>query len=148
MEKRGLSFRQTCSIDRQGEGKAFESAVQQQQKTFPLDRVVKNGCRGRGGIWHVTWRKGGAYIPTLARHVPLLLAAAGCGHIAEKTQTDGGKQVELRGDADRQIQRASVRKTGRQRDRMKSKSGSERILRSMEAYHEQGQKDTAWQNRK
>lgn len=115
--KKRSEFSSVGSTDRQGEGKGFGSTVQEQQKTFPLDRVVKNGCRGRGGIWHVTWRKGGANIPTLAHHVPLLLPAAGRGHkVEEKREKDGGKQVELRGRG-RQADTKSISEKDRQTER-------------------------------
>lgn len=48
----------------------FESSVQEQQKTLPLDHVVKNGCRGSGGIWSVAWNERGANIPASVQCAP------------------------------------------------------------------------------
>lgn len=53
----GVFVRRAAQTDRV-KGRLFESAVQEQQKTLPLDRVVKNECKG--SIWHVAWREGGA----------------------------------------------------------------------------------------
>lgn len=46
----------------------FESAVQEQQKTLPLESVVKN--EHRGSIWHVVWREVGATMPSSTYSVP------------------------------------------------------------------------------
>ncbi len=60
--------------------------------------MVKNGCRVRGGIWHVAQREGGANAPTSARNVPPLLPAAGRICVVEEDRDEhGGKQVEQRG---------------------------------------------------
>lgn len=91
--KKGSEFfvRRAARTDRAKE-RLFESAIQEQQKTLHLDRVVRNGCRGRGGIWRVAQREGGANRPASARNVPTLLPAAGCGYVVgEERVKDGGK---------------------------------------------------------
>ena len=80
--KKGSEFSSDMQLRQTGRTKRlFESAIQEQQKTLPLDRVVKNGCRGRGGIWRLARMGGreGASMPTPARCAPPLLPAAGHG---------------------------------------------------------------------
>ena len=84
--KKGSEFR----TDRAKES-LFENAVQEQQKTLPLNRVVRNGCRRRGGIWRVARRERGSDVP-----------AAGSGYVGgEERVEDGGKQVERKRQGDR-----------------------------------------------
>lgn len=60
LEKGSLSFHQTCCAEREeAKGKLFKSAVQEQQKTLPVDCVVENGYGGRGYIWQKALTKGG-----------------------------------------------------------------------------------------
>lgn len=63
----GVFVRRAAQTDRVKE-RLFESAIQEQQKTLPLDRVVKNECRG--GSWPVAWREGGANMPKSAHDEP------------------------------------------------------------------------------
>lgn len=114
--KKGCVFvRRAAQTDRAKE-RLFENAVQEQQKTLPLDRVVKNGCRGRGGIWRVVWMEGGANIPASSCNVPPLLPAAGHGCIVG--EEDGGKHIEQRGK-DRQTNKMSISEKDRQTERQK-----------------------------
>jgi len=83
----------------------FETAVQEQQKTLPIDHVVKNGYGRRGHIWHDALYEGEKNIPTSAHSLPHLLPAAGCGCIIEEERDkDRGKQIGLR-RKDRQTER-------------------------------------------
>lgn len=105
----------------------FESAVQEQQKTLPLDHVVKNECRG--GIWHFAWREGVANKPLSGRNVPPLLPAANHGYkVGEERDKHGGKQVEVGGKnrlRDR-IMYKSAREVGTEKHEGISRTRSER----------------------
>lgn len=128
----GVFVRRAAQTDRVKE-RLFESAVQEQQKTLPLDRVVKNECRG--GIWHVAWREGGANMPKSAHDELPLLPATDRGWKGE--DKEGGKQVE-RGMSLRN--RASFR--------WKRVSQHRGEVRGTKADHEQGHNGTVWRKRK
>lgn len=114
--KKGSEFSSDMQLRQTGRTKRlFESAIQEQQKTLPLDRVVKNGCRGRGGIWRLArmGRGGGGE----AHCAPPLLPAAGRGcTVGEDTDEHAGKQVELRGE-DRQTDKVSISERDRRMER-------------------------------
>lgn len=126
----GVFVRRVAQTDRVKE-RLFESAVQEQQKTLPLDRVVKNECRG--GIWPVAWREGGANMPKSAHDEPPPLPESNRRWRGD--HKEGGKQVE-RGK--NQMKRASVKV-----EPFITRKGS-----GKKAYHEQGHNETVWRNRK
>lgn len=97
----GVFVRRAAQTDRVKE-RLFGSAVQEQQNTLPLDRVVKNECRG--GIWPVAWREGGANMPKSAHDEPPRLPESDRRWRGD--DKDRGKQV-ARGK--NQLKRASVK---------------------------------------
>lgn len=128
----GVFVRRAAQTDRVKE-RLFGSAVQEQQKTLPLDRVVKNECRG--SIWPLAGGEGGANMPKSAhdRSPPL-------PESDRRWRGDvkgGGNQVEGGGN---QMRRASAKV-----EPVITAAGKGR---GMEAYHEQGHNQSAWRNRK
>ena len=110
--KKGSEFSSDMQLRQTGRTKRlFESAIQEQQKTLPLDRVVKNGCRGRGGIWRLARMGGGGRMqacpPRLAVRLLCCQLQAVGARWGEETDEHAGKQVELRGE-DRQTDKVSI----------------------------------------
>lgn len=119
----GDFVRRAAQTDRVKE-RLFESAGQEQQKTLPLDCVVKNECRG--GIWPVAWREGGANMAQSAPDQPPPLPESDRRWRGD--DKEGGKQVESRPGE------LFMRAPGKGR--------------GVKAYHEQGHHETVWRNRK
>lgn len=137
MEKRGLSFSWDVQHGQtRTKEKPFENAVQEQQKTLPPDHVVRKGVqRGKAASGASPGDK-----QTHPRPAMCLLSRRAVVEDEREGRRGNGRSADRRGPTRKGHRR------GRRRDREtgpRRTAPGGRIPRRIEAYHEQGQKDSA-----